>query len=257
MALLVDDRATIRVERLSFYYGAVRVLEDNHLDIAEGQVTALIGPTGSGKSTHLRTYNRMYALYSGQRAEGRVMLAGTNVLDPGAIDGYELRARVGMVLQNPAPFPMSVWDNVAFGLRLAGATREVMERAVVQSLQRVGVWDELRSRLDESAMRLSVGQQQLVCIARALAVEPEVLLFDEPCSALDPGASARVEDLLRSLRGTVTVVLATNDVQQAARVSDYTALLYEGKVVEHASTDQIFTRPTEQRTEDYITGKFG
>jgi phosphate transport system ATP-binding protein len=257
MALSDDHRAKIRVEQLSFYYGAVRVLEDNQLDIAEGQVTALIGPTGSGKSTHLRTYNWMYSLYAGQRAEGRVMLDDINVLEPGAIDGNELRARVGMVLQTPAPFPMSVWDNVAFGLRLAGASREVMERAVVQSLQRVGVWDELRSRFDESAMGLSVGQQQLVCIARVLAVEPEVLLFDEPCSALDPGASARVEDLVRSLRGSVTVVIATNNVQQAARVSDYTALLVEGKVVEHASTDEIFTRPTEQRTEDYITGKFG
>jgi len=257
MALESIDRAKIRVQDLSFFYGSKQALKNNHLEIAEKRVNALIGPSGCGKSTHIRTYNRMFSLYPGQRATGRVLLDDIDILDPKAIDGFELRSRVGMVLQRPAPFPMSIWDNVAFGLKLAGLDRSAIERRVVQALQQSGLWEDVKNRLKSPASALSTVQQQTMCIARALAVEPEVLLLDEPCGYLDPGASDRIEELVLSMRGDVTVVLVTHNVQQAARVSDYTAVFFSGEVVEHAPTDVLFTRPSEQRTEDYITGKFG
>lgn len=257
MALEELDRAKIRVEDLSFFYGDEKVLEANSLEIAASRVTALIGPSGCGKSTHIRTYNRMFSLYPGQRATGRVLLDDVNVLDVSAIDGFALRARVGMVLQRPTPFPMSIWDNVAFGPKLAGLGRQSIERRVVQALQQAGLWDDVSSQLKAPAASLTTVQQQMLCIARALALEPEVLLLDEPCDLLDPAAGDRIEELVLSMRGEVTVVLVTHNVQQAARVSDYTAVMVSGEVVEHAPTDVLFTRPSEQRTEDYITGKFG
>jgi phosphate transport system ATP-binding protein len=257
MALEQIDRAKIRVQELSFFYGSKQALKNNDLEIAEKRVNALIGPSGCGKSTHIRTYNRVFSLYPGQRATGRVLLDDIDVLDPQAIDGFELRSRVGMVLQRPTPFPMSIWDNVAFGLKLAGLDRTSIERRVVQALQQSGLWEDVKNRLKSPAASLSTVQQQTMCIARALAVEPEVLLLDEPCGYLDPGAADRIEELVLSMRGDVTVVLVTHNVQQAARVSDYTAVLFSGEVVEHAPTDVLFTRPSEQRTEDYITGKFG
>lgn len=257
MALETIDRAKIRVQGLSFFYGKERALADNDLEIAEKRVTAIIGPSGCGKSTHIRTYNRIFSIYPGQHATGRVLLDDVDVLDPKAIDGFALRGRVGMVLQRPAPFPMSIWDNVAFGPKLAGLDRAGIERRVVQALRQAGLWDEVKGRLEAPATSLSTVQQQMMCIARALAVEPEVLLLDEPCGYLDPGAGDRIEELILAMRGTVTVVLVTHNVQQAARVSDYTAVLFSGEVVEHAPTDVLFTRPTKQQTEDYITGKLG
>ncbi|MFW5738845.1 MAG: phosphate ABC transporter ATP-binding protein [Myxococcota bacterium] len=257
MALESIDRPKIRVQDLSFFYGKNRALKDNALEIAEKRVNALIGPSGCGKSTHIRTYNRMFSLYPGQRAVGRVWLDDIDVLDPSSMDGFELRSRVGMVLQRPTPFPMSIWDNVAFGPKLAGLSRPAIERRVVQALQQAGLWEDVKNRLNAPAGALTTVQQQMMCIARALAVEPEVLLLDEPCGYLDPGAGDRIEELVLSMRDHVTVVLVTHNVQQAARVSDYTAVIFSGEIVEHAPTDVLFTRPSERRTEDYITGKFG
>ena len=251
------DKPKIRAEKLCFYYGKTQALQSNDLEIAEKKITALIGPSGCGKSTHIRTYNRMFELYAGQRATGRVLLDGTNVLDPRSIEGIRLRSRVGMVFQKPTPFPMSIWDNVTFGLQLQGVRGAELEARATRALQEAALWDEVKDRLRTSGLGLSGGQQQRLCIARALAVEPDVLLMDEPASALDPIATARIEDLIRAMRGRITVVLVTHNMQQAARVSDYTAFFYLGEVVEHAPTDVLFTRPAERRTEDYITGKFG
>ena len=257
MTLADHDRPKIVVENLCFSYGKRQVLWNNSLEIAEHRVTAIVGPSGSGKSTHVRTYNRMYELYPGQAATGRVLLGRVNVLDSTQMDSIELRCRVGMVLQRPTPFPMSIWDNVAFGPKLAGFDRPEVERRVVCGLQKAGLWDDVKSKLNQKAFSLSVVQQQTMCIARALAMEPEVLLLDEPCALLDPSARNRIEDLVRSMRGMVTVVMVTRSAQQAARVSDYTAVLFGGEVVEHATTDVLFTRPSEKRTEDYISGHFG
>ncbi len=257
MALLEGDKPKIRVEKLSFFYGANQALKDNTLDIAENKITALIGPSGCGKSTHIRTYNRMFELYAGQRATGRILLDNVNVLDRKSIDGIRLRTRVGMVFQKPTPFPMSIWDNVAFGLQLQGIRGAELEERATKSLQEAALWDEVKDRLRTSGLGLSGGQQQRLCIARALAVRPDVLLMDEPASALDPIATARIEDLVRDMRGRITVVIVTHNMQQAARVSDYTAFFYMGEVIEHAPTDVLFTRPVERRTEDYLTGKFG
>ncbi len=257
MALLEGDKPKIRVEKLSFFYGANQALKDNTLDIAENKITALIGPSGCGKSTHIRTYNRMFELYAGQRATGRILLDNVNVLDRKSIDGIRLRTRVGMVFQKPTPFPMSIWDNVAFGLQLQGIRGAELEERATKSLQEAALWDEVKNRLRTSGLGLSGGQQQRLCIARALAVRPDVLLMDEPASALDPIATARIEDLVRDMRGRITVVIVTHNMQQAARVSDYTAFFYMGEVIEHAPTDVLFTRPVERRTEDYLTGKFG
>ncbi|MBI5535538.1 MAG: phosphate ABC transporter ATP-binding protein [Deltaproteobacteria bacterium] len=257
MALLPDDKVKIRVEELSFFYGKTQALKSNNLEIADRRITALIGPSGCGKSTHIRTYNRMFELYPGQRATGRIRMDGLDVLDRGSVDGITLRSRVGMVFQKPTPFPMSIWDNVAFGLKLKGCTGTELEQGVTQALQEAALWDEVKDRLRASGLSLSGGQQQRLCIARALAVRPEVLLLDEPASALDPIATARIEELIRGMRGSLTVVLVTHNMQQAARVSDYTAFFYMGELVEHGPTDQLFTFPRERRTEEYITGKFG
>ncbi len=257
MALKPGDTPRIQVQDLSFYYGNTRVLHDNHLEIADKRITAFIGPSGCGKSTHIRTYNRMFSLYPGQRAEGTVKLGDVNVLDPKAIDDIALRSRVGMVFQKPTPFPMTIFENVAFGLKLLGIKGAELEDRVVAALKNAALWEEVKERLKESGLQLSGGQQQRLCIARALAVEPDVLLLDEPASALDPIATARIEELVQEMRGRYTVVIVTHNLQQAARVSDYTTFFYLGKVIEHGPTDLIFTRPTEQRTEDYITGRFG
>ena len=257
MALKPGDTPRIQVQDLSFFYGNTRVLHDNHLEIADKRITAFIGPSGCGKSTHIRTYNRMFSLYPGQRAEGTVKLGDVNVLDPKAIDDIALRSRVGMVFQKPTPFPMTIFENVAFGLKLLGIKGAELEDRVVAALKNAALWEEVKERLKESGLQLSGGQQQRLCIARALAVEPDVLLLDEPASALDPIATARIEELVQEMRGRYTVVIVTHNLQQAARVSDYTTFFYLGKVIEHGPTDLIFTRPTEQRTEDYITGRFG
>jgi phosphate transport system ATP-binding protein len=258
MALSLADRPTIEVAHLSFFYGAQQVLFDNNLLVAALKITALIGPSGCGKSTHIRAYNRMFEQYPGQRATGRILLEdGRDVLDARSVDGIWLRSRIGMVFQKPTPFPMSVWNNVAFGLRLQGARGAELEDRVGKALVQAALWDEVKDRLRSSALGLSGGQQQRLCIARALAIEPEVLLLDEPASALDPIATARIEELLSELRGRITIVLVTHNMQQAARVSDYTAFFYMGRIVEHAPTSVLFTCPRERRTEEYITGKFG
>ncbi len=257
MGLLAGDRAKIRVEKLDFFYGTQQALRDNNLAIAEHRITALIGPSGCGKSTHIRSYNRMFELYPGQRAKGQILMDGLNLLDPKSIDGIRLRSRVGMVFQKPTPFPMSIWDNVAFGLKLQGLAAAQLEQRAEQALRDAALWDEVKDRLRSPGLSLSGGQQQRLCIARALAVRPEVLLLDEPASALDPIATARIEELIRRMRGSITVVLVTHNMQQAARVSDYTAFFYMGELVEYAPTNELFTRPRERKTEEYITGKFG
>ena len=257
MALKTGDTARLQVRDLAFFYGSTQVLFDNNLDIADKRITAFIGPSGCGKSTHIRTYNRMFSLYPGQSARGQVLLGGVNVLEKQAMDDIALRSRVGMVFQKPTPFAMSIYDNVAYGLRLLGIKGAELEGRVEAALRDAALWEEAKDRLKESGLQLSGGQQQRLCIARALAVEPEVLLMDEPASALDPIATARIEELVQEMRGKYTVVIVTHNLQQAARVSDYTTFFYMGQVIEHAPTDVIFTRPSEQRTEDYITGRFG
>ncbi len=245
----------IVIEGLNFWYGEQQVLFDINLKIKEKKVTAIIGPSGCGKSTLLRTLNRMHELVPGARAEGKVLLEGEDIFQ---MDATELRRRVGMVFQKPNPFPMSIFDNVAFGLRVNGVkNRAELEERVERALRDAALWDEVKDKLKKSALELSGGQQQRLCIARALAVEPEVLLFDEPTSALDPIATAKIEELIRELAEKVTVVIVTHNMQQAARVSHYTAFLYMGKLIEFGPTDRLFTVPKEKLTEEYITGKFG
>ncbi|MFQ5511186.1 MAG: phosphate ABC transporter ATP-binding protein PstB [Candidatus Krumholzibacteriia bacterium] len=249
--------AKISTRNLCFYYGATQVLFDNNLDIAANQVTAIIGPSGCGKSTHLRTYNRIYELYRDQRATGEVRLDGENVL-AAAIDVLELRKQIGMIFQKPSPFPMSVFDNVAYGLRLhfRPAKSELHDR-VEDALRRAALWDEVGDKLRNPGTALSGGQQQRLCIARAIAVEPQVLLMDEPCSAIDPVATAKIEELIETLKERFTIVLVTHNMQQAARVSDFAAFFYEGHIVEFGRTKRLFTNPSRKQTEDYITGRFG
>ena len=226
-------------------------------DIPERQITAVIGPSGCGKSTHLRTYNRIYSLHRGQRAEGEVLLDGENILDP-KTDLLTLRRRVGMIFQKPTPFPMSVFDNVAYPLRLHFrlSHKEIAER-VEAALQGASLWDEVKDQLRKSGLALSGGQQQRLCIARAIAAEPEVLLMDEPTSAIDPVATLKIEDLVLRLRERFTIVIVTHNMQQAARISDRTAFFYKGRIIEVGPTKQIFTAPKEKKTEEYITGRFG
>jgi len=245
----------LRVSALDFYYGAQQALFDVSLDIPEKRVTALIGPSGCGKSTFLRTLNRMYETVRNARAVGEVLLDGESIL---AMDVVHLRRRVGMVFQKSNPFPKSIFDNVAYGLRVNhGMNRAHLREAVEQSLHRVALWDEVKDKLQEPAHALSGGQQQRLCIARALAVNPEVLLLDEPCSALDPIATAKIEDLLFSLKAHCTIVIVTHNMQQAARVAEYTGFFLLGNLIEVGSTDTIFTKPARKETEDYITGRFG
>ncbi|MBI5344545.1 MAG: phosphate ABC transporter ATP-binding protein PstB [Deltaproteobacteria bacterium] len=247
----------IIIKGLNFYYGAKQALKNVNISVAKNEITALIGPSGCGKTTFLRCLNRMHDLYPGNRYEGEILLDGENILDRN-IDLIRLRSRVGMVFQKPTPFPMSISDNIAFGLKLKGINRkkEISER-VEKALKDSALWDEIKDRLHEPALALSGGQQQRLCIARAVAVEPEVILMDEPCSALDPVATAKIEDLMTVLKKRYTVVIVTHNMQQAARVSAYAGFFMMGEVVEFDSTEKIFTAPSNKLTEDYITGRFG
>ena len=247
----------ISVRGLNFWYGQKQALFDNNLDIVANKVTAIIGPSGCGKSTHIRVYNGIYRLYREQRAEGEILLDGQNILDPDT-DLIELRRKVGMIFQRPTPFPLSVFENVAYGLKLHYrlSRREIAER-VEKALTRAVLWEEVKDILDEPATALSGGQQQRLCIARAIAVEPEVLLMDEPTSAIDPVATAKIEELMESLKPSYTIVIVTHNMQQAARISDFTAFFYEGYIIEYGVTRELFTKPTKKQTENYITGRFG
>jgi len=247
----------IEIRDLDFFYGTFKGLKGINLDIAEHKVTAFIGPSGCGKSTLLRTLNRMYSLYPGQRAEGQINLYGENILDAKQ-DLNLLRARVGMVFQKPTPFPMSIYDNIAFGVKLyENLSRSEMDDRVEWALTKAALWGEVKDKLGQSGLSLSGGQQQRLCIARSVAVKPSVILLDEPTSALDPISTAKVEELVNELKGEYTVAIVTHNMQQAARVSDFTAYMYLGELIEFGQTEQIFMKPTRQETEDYITGRFG
>ena len=249
--------ARLSVRNLNFYYSRFHALKDISLDIATRQVTAFIGPSGCGKSTLLRVFNRMFELYPEQRAEGEVLLDGRNILAREE-DVSLLRARVGMVFQKPTPFPMSIYENVAFGIRLyEKLPRAEMEERVQWALTKTALWDEVKDKLGQSGLSLSGGQQQRLCIARAIAIRPEVLLLDEPTSALDPISTGKVEELVTELKSDYTVAIVTHNMQQAARVSDFTAYMYLGELIEFGDTNQIFLKPRKQQTEDYITGRFG
>ena len=254
---ILEEKTAIEVSNLSFFYGTFKGLKDINLNIAEHKVTAFIGPSGCGKSTLLRTFNRMYSLYPGQRAEGQIKLYGQDILDPGQ-DLNLLRARVGMVFQKPTPFPMSIYDNIAFGVRLyENLNRSDMDDRVEWALSKAAIWNEVKDKLGQSGLSLSGGQQQRLCIARGIAVKPSVLLLDEPTSALDPISTGKVEELISTLKNDYTVVIVTHNMQQAARVSDYTAYMYLGELIEFGQTEAIFMKPKRQETEDYITGRFG
>ena len=245
----------LRVQDLSFWYDSVQALDGISLEIPAGAITALIGPSGCGKSTLLRCFNRMYEAVPGTRVAGKIELGGVDILDP-RVDVHTLRRRVGMVFQRPNPFPKTVYENVAFGPRIHGYEGD-LDEIVEDNLRAAALWEEVKDRLHESALRLSGGQQQRLCIARALAVDPDVVLLDEPCSALDPVATAKVEELMADLRESYTQVIVTHNMQQASRVSDQTAFLYLGRVVEVGETGRIFVNPRERRTQDYISGRFG
>jgi len=254
---MATSNPKIEAQHLDFYYGSKKALKDINLRCYENRVTAIIGPSGCGKSTFIRTLNRMNDVIPGARADGQILLDGESIRTP-KVDVVELRKKVGMVFQKPNPFPKSIFDNVAYGLRINGVrNRAKIEETVERSLTEAALWDEVKDRLEENAFALSGGQQQRLCIARALAVEPEVILFDEPCSAIDPIATAKIEDLIQRLKSKYTVVIVTHNMQQAARVSDYTAFLMLGELIEFGETNRIFTAPSNKLTEDYITGRFG
>jgi len=247
----------IQTVGLNFFYGTFQGLKNINLDIAENKVTAFIGPSGCGKSTLLRTMNRMYSLYPGQRAEGQINFYGQNILDPKQ-DLNLLRARIGMVFQKPTPFPMSIYDNIAFGIKLyENLSRSELTERVEWALRKAAIWDEVKDKLGQSGLSLSGGQQQRLCIASSIAVRPAVLLLDEPTSALDPFSTAKVEELMHELKSEYTVAIVTHNMQQAARVSDFTAYMYLGEMIEFGKTDEIFIKPKKKATEDYITGRFG
>jgi len=251
------DKSVLDVSELDLYYGASQALKRISLRIAERSVTAFIGPSGCGKSTLLRCFNRLNDLVDGVRIEGRVEFHGQSIFAP-EVDVNALRAQVGMVFQKSNPFPKTIYDNVAYGPRIHGIrSRSELDGIVEESLKGAALWDEVKDRLKESALGLSGGQQQRLCIARAIAVEPEVILLDEPCSALDPIATAKIEELMAELKQRYTLVIVTHSLQQAGRVSDYTAFLYLGELVEYSETDELFVRPKKKQTEDYITGRFG
>jgi len=253
----VLSQNVLEVRNLNFYYGSFHSLKNINLDIQKNSVTAFIGPSGCGKSTLLRTLNRMYDLYPGQRAEGEIMFNGKNILDAKQ-DLNLLRARIGMVFQKPTPFPMSIYDNIAFGIRLyEDLSRSEMDGRVEWALQKAAIWNEVKDKLGQSGLSLSGGQQQRLCIARGIAVKPAILLLDEPTSALDPISTGKVEELVSTLKTEYTVVIVTHNMQQAARVSDYTAYMYLGDLVEFGDTEQVFFKPKRKETEDYITGRFG
>jgi phosphate transport system ATP-binding protein len=247
----------LQIRNLNFYYGGFHALKSISMDVPERKVTAFIGPSGCGKSTLLRTLNRMYSLYPGQRAEGEVLMDGENLLTTKQ-DVSLIRAKIGMVFQKPTPFPMSIYDNVAFGVRLFFklGKRELDDR-VEWALTRAALWNEVKDKLGQSGNSLSGGQQQRLCIARGIAIKPEILLLDEPCSALDPISTAKIEELIHELKNDYTVIIVTHNMQQAARVSDFTAYMYLGELIEFDVTDTIFIKPSNKQTEDYITGRFG
>jgi len=247
----------LEVKDLNFYYGKFHALKDVNLSIQQNKVTAFIGPSGCGKSTLLRTFNRMFELYPGQRAEGQILLDGEDLLHS-KLDISLIRAKVGMVFQKPTPFPMSIYDNIAFGVRLfENLSKGEMDERVQWALTKAALWDEVKDKLGQSGNGLSGGQQQRLCIARGVAIKPEVLLLDEPCSALDPISTAKIEELIAELKSDYTVVIVTHNMQQAARCSDYTAYMYLGELMEYGETDQMFVKPARKETEDYITGRFG
>ncbi len=254
---LDEEDICLRVEKLNFYYGQTRALKDVDMLIPRNRVTAFIGPSGCGKSTLLRCFNRMNDLVDGTRVEGRILLDGEDIYGRD-VETAELRRRVGMVFQKPNPFPKSIYENVAYGLRIQGINdRRVLDEAVERALRGAALWDEVKDRLKDNALRLSGGQAQRLVIARAIAVEPEVLLLDEPASALDPISTLKIEELIYELKDSYTIVIVTHNMQQAARVSDYTAFMYMGELVEFSDTDTLFTAPTQKKTEDYITGRYG
>ena len=256
-AIAAQEMPKISVKNLDFYYGKFHALKNINLEIPENKVTAFIGPSGCGKSTLLRVFNRMFELYPEQRAEGEIMLDGENLLTSKK-DVALLRAKVGMVFQKPTPFPMSIFDNVAFGVKLFETLNTTdMEERVQWALGKAALWGEVKDKLHQSGSSLSGGQQQRLCIARGIAIRPEVLLLDEPCSALDPISTAKIEELITELKTDYTVVIVTHNMQQAARCSDYTAYMYLGDLIEFGSTEQMFFKPTRKETEDYITGRFG
>jgi phosphate transport system ATP-binding protein len=247
----------ITVEKMNFFYGAVQALFDINMNISEKKVTALIGPSGCGKSTFLRSLNRMNDIIDGTRLEGKVLIDEKDIYSP-LSDVVELRKKVGMIFQKSNPFPKSIFDNIAYGPRIHGFKDKAKLMEIVENcLIKAALWDEVKDRLDQSAMGLSGGQQQRLCIARALAIEPEVVLMDEPASALDPKSTLKIEDLINELKRYYTIIIVTHNMQQAARVSDYTAFFYEGHLIEFGATEQIFTNPNQKQTEDYITGRFG
>jgi len=255
--LAQETKIKIATRDLNFYYDDQQALFDNNLEIAANKVTAIIGPSGCGKSTHLRTYNRIFELYRGQHVSGEVLLDGQNVLDS-SCDVLELRRKVGMIFQKPTPFPMSVFDNIAYGLKQHyHINRSELRDRVEKALQQAALWDDVKDKLNQPGTALSGGQQQRLCIARAIAVEPEILLMDEPTSAIDPVATARIEELVDTLKERYTIVIVTHNMQQAARISDFTAFFYKGEIIEFGATDKIFTNPDNTKTQDYITGRFG
>ncbi len=252
-----DQNLRIAIRDLNFYYGKFHAIKNVSMDIQSNKVTAFIGPSGCGKSTLLRTFNRLHELYPQNRATGQILLDGRNVLDS-KVDPTLLRARVGMVFQKPTPFPMSIYDNIAFGVKLyERLNARQMDERVEWALTKAALWNEVKDKLNQSGNGLSGGQQQRLCIARCIAIRPEVILLDEPCSALDPISTAHIEELVHDLKSDYTVVIVTHNMQQAARVSDFTAYMYLGELIEFDETDKIFTKPTQKATEDYITGKFG
>ncbi|QFU15515.1 phosphate ABC transporter ATP-binding protein PstB [Microvirga thermotolerans] len=258
-AAAADATAPVRisVRGLDFFYGDFRSLKSISLDFYDRQVTALIGPSGCGKSTLLRTFNRIYSLYPDQRAEGEILLDGQNVLSP-SVDVNELRARVGMVFQKPTPFPMSIYDNIAFGIRLyERLSRADLDDRVEEALRKAALWDEVKDKLRQSGTGLSGGQQQRLCIARTIAQRPEVILLDEPTSALDPISTGKIEELIEQLRAEFTIVIVTHNMQQAARISQFTAFMYLGELIEFGPTSKMFMTPNKKQTQDYITGRFG
>ena len=254
---LAQEQITLKVPKLSLFYGEKQALYDVSMNIPKQRVTAFIGPSGCGKSTLLRCFNRMNDLVDGCRVEGQILLDGNDIYRKSE-DVADLRRRVGMVFQKPNPFPKSIYENVAYGLRIQGINQKrVLDEAVEQSLRSAALWDEVKDRLNDSALGMSGGQQQRLVIARTIAVQPEVLLLDEPCSALDPISTLKVEELIYELKSKFTIVIVTHNMQQAARVSDYTAFMYMGKLIEFGDTDTLFTNPAKKQTEDYITGRYG
>jgi phosphate transport system ATP-binding protein len=247
----------IAIKNFNFYYGKYHALKNINLEVFKSRITAFIGPSGCGKSTLLRTLNRMYDLYPDQHADGEILLDGNNILDR-TVDVNSLRAKVGMVFQKPTPFPMSIYENIAFGVRLHQRLSRVdMDDRVEWALRKAALWEEVKDKLNQSGMGLSGGQQQRLCVARGIAVKPEVLLLDEPTSALDPISTMRIEELLHELKEDFTIVIVTHNMQQAARVSDFTAYMYLGELIEFGVTDEVFVKPKKKQTEDYITGRFG